>query len=384
MMIGTVLVLCFCCTLVLVSGHDVNKEEMAQLLLESKVYRGIKNMDDAKIFLDALLLSFENYNFTEAQAPLEPFPCSATSRSPARPTNARRLKPGDIDLVVALGDSLTAAFGADATSFFNLFTDYRASSFSVGWSNRITTLPTSLLVFNPNLTGFSIGSGNANSANSRLNVAVSGARSADLPPQVDNLLTKLQQFPDRGMWKHVALFIGGNDLCDSCTDWETYSPERFEANVDAAVDSIQKNIPNVFLSLVGPPDITLLADLTGGWCGILKPFECSCTDDDGTSALHPGYMKALHNIEAKYNNRQIENFFVSVQPFFELINLPRLPDGRADMTYFAPDCFHFSAKAHSAAALALWNNLMETPADKRRYWEIGEPYECPTEDQYLQ
>jgi len=331
------------------------------------------------------MLACETYNFTAAaEAPLEPFPCSSTPRSPTRPTNARRLTPGDIDLVVGLGDSLTAAFGADATSFFNLFTDYRASAFSVGLSTRITTLPTSFQVYNPNVAGFSIGSGNANSANARLNVAVTGARSADLPPQVDLLLTKLQEFPDRGLWKHVALFIGGNDLCDSCTDWPTYTPERFEANVDVVIDTIQKNIPNVFLSLVGPPDITLLSELTGGLCGILRPFECSCTDDDGTTALHPQYMRALHNLEAKYNQLNIENFFVSVQPFFELINLPRLPDGRADMTYFAPDCFHFSAKAHSSASLALWNNLMEAPSDKRRYWEIGEPYECPVNGQYLQ
>jgi phospholipase B1 len=286
-------------------------------------------------------------------------------------------------LVIGIGDSLTAAFGADATNFFNLFTDYRASSFSIGLSSVMTTLPTSFQVYNPNIAGFSVGSGDANSPNARLNVAESGARSADLPPQVTNLITKLQSY-DPSLWKHISLFIGGNDLCDSCTDWATYSPARFQANIQAVIDTIRLQIPNVFLSLIGPPDITLLAELTGGWCGILRPFECSCSKDQGTSDLHPQYMTVLHDIEAHYNSLNIENFFVSVQPFFELIEIPRLGDGKPDMTYFAPDCFHFSAKAHSAAALALWNNLMEAPVDKKRTWVIGEPYECPSPNQYLQ
>jgi len=247
----------------------------------------------------------------------------------------------------------------------------------------MTTFPTSIMRYNPNVQGYSVGSGNADSANARLNVAVSGARSADLPPQVDNLLRKLANF-ERGLWKHIGLFIGGNDLCDSCTDWPTYSPQRYQANVEAAIETIRQQVPNVFLSLIAPPDITLLAELTGGWCSILRPFECSCSSDQGTTDLHPQYVTALHNIERKYNDMNIPNFYVSVQPFFELIEIPRLPDGKADMSYFAPDCFHFSSKSHSAAALALWNNLMEAPADKKRTWVIGEPYECPSPNQFIQ
>jgi phospholipase B1 len=380
-MIVSVILFCyFLCSF----GERVDKidvEVFAQQLLESRIYRGIKTFEDAVFFTHALKNAFENYTYESA--PVAPFPCPPTERTVPPPTNARRLKPGDIDLVIGIGDSLTAAFGADATNFFNLFTDYRASSFSIGLSSVMTTLPTSFQVYNPNIAGFSVGSGNANSPNARLNVAESGARSADLPPQVTNLITKLQSY-DPSLWKHISLFIGGNDLCDSCTDWATYSPARFQANIQAVIDTIRLQIPNVFLSLIGPPDITLLAELTGGWCGILRPFECSCSKDPGTSDLHPQYMTVLHDIEAHYNSLNIENFFVSVQPFFELIEIPRLGDGKPDMTYFAPDCFHFSAKAHSAAALALWNNLMEAPVDKKRTWVIGEPYECPSPNQYLQ
>lgn len=31
---------------------------------------------------------------------------------------------------------------------------------------------------------------------------------------------------------------------------------------------------------------------------------------------------------------------------------------KPDLSYFAPDCFHLSAKGHRAAADALWNNMV--------------------------
>ena len=54
-----------------------------------------------------------------------------------------------------------------------------------------------------------------------------------------------------------------------------------------------------------------------------------------------------------------------VQPFFLNTTLPRLLDGSVDMSYFAPDCFHFTQKGHRAIALALWNNMVE-PLGKKR------------------
>ena len=39
-------------------------------------------------------------------------------------------------------------------------------------------------------------------------------------------------------------------------------------------------------------------------------------------------------------------FNVVVQPFMRDFNPPRLSNGKVDLSYFAPDCFHFSAKSH--------------------------------------
>jgi len=53
------------------------------------------------------------------------------------------------------------------------------------------------------------------------------------------------------------------------------------------------------------------------------------------------------------------------------------------MKYFAPDCFHFSYLSHEAAAVALWNNMIEPVPSKLTRWTIGEPIECPKENEYL-
>lgn len=38
--------------------------------------------------------------------------------------------------------------------------------------------------------------------------------------------------------------------------------------------------------------------------------------------------------------------------------LPCDQEGLPDSSFFAPDCFHFSSKAHAHAASALWNNMV--------------------------
>ena len=46
------------------------------------------------------------------------------------------------------------------------------------------------------------------------------------------------------------------------------------------------------------------------------------------------------------------------QPFYEETHVPKSFTGGGERTYFAPDCFHFAKKAHNAAGIALWNNIV--------------------------
>ena len=64
----------------------------------------------------------------------------------------------------------------------------------------------------------------------------------------------------------------------------------------------------------------------------------------------------------RYDTR--DDFTVVIQPLFNNLDMPKLPDGSVDTSYFAPDCFHFSGKAHAAAAHGLWN-IMLKPVGKK-------------------
>lgn len=263
--------------------------------------------------------------------------------------------------------------------------DDRAYAFGNGYTGYpdYHCLPNLLKKFNPKLAGYSIGTGDAYSSNAKLNVAVDGAQSGDFWPQVSHLRNKLKDYSPEA-WKHISIFIGGNDLCVSCTNVVKYSPANFQANMEAVLDDIKATIPKVFISIITPPDITIFNFINTGRCIILEPFVCGCKKNAGTKNLQKLYSRVLHDIEAlpKYNDK--EDFFISVQPFLEDIQLPLKPDRTPDLTYFALDCFHLSSKGHSAFGQALWNNLMEPLDNKTRTWVVGEPFICPGPDQYLQ
>jgi len=362
----------------------VTEEQVAEKILESKAYPGVKDFPTALRFAKLLVMAYDNYTYETPEFP--PFPCQNTAPSVVEPVDARKLKPADIDIVMAIGDSLTAGFGAEATSLINLFNDYRGASFAIGGTKTIevcSTLANILQRYNTHITGFSTGTGNEDTATARLNVAVTGATSYDLGSQVTSLVNKLAAYDPNG-WKVLTFFIGGNDLCDACNDPDRYSADNYANNVGAALDAIKASIPKVFVNLVLPPDVSLLSGVTGGLCGILHPFECGCNTEPSTPVLHKEYVLALDGLVAhpKYHDKL--DFYVSIQPFLEVIQIPKGPDGKPDKSYFAPDCFHFSLKSHSASGLALWNNMMESANDKKRNWIPGEGFECPSSDQFLQ
>lgn len=77
-------------------------------------------------------------------------------RSKTVPTSVHKLRPGDIDIVGAIGDSLTAANGAFAIDVLQVLLEGRGASWAIGgqqtWRNFLT-IPNILKEFNPNLYG---------------------------------------------------------------------------------------------------------------------------------------------------------------------------------------------------------------------------------------
>lgn len=60
------------------------------------------------------------------------FPCKYLEKSRKRPKSVHKLRPGDIDVVAGLGDSITSGVGALGRNLLSLRNEYRGVSFSTG------------------------------------------------------------------------------------------------------------------------------------------------------------------------------------------------------------------------------------------------------------
>ena len=59
------------------------------------------------------------------------FPCKYLKPSEDKPNSVHKLKPGDIDVVAAIGNSITAGAAALSKNIFEPY-EYRGVSFSIG------------------------------------------------------------------------------------------------------------------------------------------------------------------------------------------------------------------------------------------------------------
>jgi phospholipase B1 len=189
-------------------------------------------------------------------------------------TIVHQLRPADISVVGALGDSITAGFGARATSLIDLVIEARGASWIIGGDDDVATVPNFLRVYNADLTGFSLGNGNANRGFG--DASISGAVAPGMFNQattlVNNMRTSLSEEDFEGAWKLVSVWIGGNDICSRGT-----SAEEYVSEIERALDHIQANLPRTFVNLVTMVDVGSLYDITGTdiGCTIVRPAVCS-------------------------------------------------------------------------------------------------------------
>ncbi|XP_067939014.1 phospholipase B1, membrane-associated-like [Watersipora subatra] len=333
--------------------------------------------------------------------------CDMQARSKNRPTSVHKLRPGDIDVIGAMGDSITAGFGAGADYIFinEWFHEYRGQSWSAGgdksYSQGHTTLPNILREFNPELTGYSEGTlklfGNPlTSSKTQLNVAITGDVAQDMNDQAKNLVEKMRADPDINMkhdWKMVTLFIGANNLCAFCKDEEEHSAKSYIKEIQKGLDILKAEIPRLYVNLVEIFDIVPLTkmakfELGTITCSLAHSLAnvCPCTRDQDdinykfdAKALRQRaleYQEAIHDLvnSGRYED---EDFTVVVQSFFKNTGPPLDEDGEPDMSYFAQDCFHFSTKGQNRAGIGLWNSLIQPVGRKPTTWDIEETAKCP-------
>ncbi|XP_016065561.1 PREDICTED: phospholipase B1, membrane-associated [Miniopterus natalensis] len=329
-------------------------------------------------------------------------PCTDLASSPTQPTSVHAVRPADIQVVAALGDSLTAGSGirSKPSELPNLTTQYRGLSYSSGGDGileYVTTLPNILRKFNQHLKGYALGTGDATDTKAFFNQAVPGAKAKDLVGQVWTLVQRMKENDKvnfKADWKIITVMIGGSDLCDYCTDSNLYSAVNFYEHLCNALDILHREVPRTLVNLVDfmNPAIIRQAFLgnpnkcpvkqSSSLCNcVLSPLENS-EELAKLKAVTKAYQNSLRELveSGRYDIR--ENFSVVLQPFFSNIQLPTLQDGHPDLSFFAPDCIHPNQNFHSQLSRALWVNMLEPLGKKTDTLDLAAniSLSCPTKD----
>ncbi|KAL6043970.1 hypothetical protein STEG23_008342, partial [Scotinomys teguina] len=324
---------------------------------------------------EPFLRTFRNSNYTYPSKPAienwgSDFLCTEQSPSSSVPSSVHELRPADIKVVAAMGDSLTTASGARPSESSNLTTTWRGLSWSIGGDGALethTTLPNILKKFNPSILGFSTGTLEETAG---LNVAEEGARAQDMPAQARALVERMKNTPTINLeedWKLVTLFIGGNDLCHYCENPENHSANEYVKHIQQALDVLYEKLPRVLINVVEVMELAGLYQGQDGKCTMpLTIQNCSCFKHAQNPMVMQELKKVNWNLQSGISGlsywhqyRQREDFAVVVQPFFRQTLLPLTELGGTDLTFFSEDCFHFSERGHAEMAIALWNNMLE-------------------------
>ncbi|XP_069111123.1 phospholipase B1, membrane-associated-like [Argopecten irradians] len=323
------------------------------------------------------------------------FDCHITqAHSGQDATSVHMLHPGDVKIVAAMGDSLTAGNGILASNVIGDLLEYRGHSWSIGGDGsleEVLTFPNILKKFGGYLYGFSEGIAKRNLTGANLNVANPGDVAANMPEQADLLVARMTNNPNVRIsddWKIVTLFIGGNDLCDYCSNPHQYSPENYVNHIRDALDILKAKLPKTFVNVVSIFDIAPIASMEKGIiCTVVHSYVCECGQDPTNGPMlrqvTHAYQRGVEDLINSGRYDTSDDFTVVVQPFYKHTEPPKLDStGKIDMSYFSPDCFHFNHKGHFASAISLWNNMLEAPAVKQQEWYLNQPFHCPAIQTY--
>ncbi|CAL7935960.1 unnamed protein product [Xylocopa violacea] len=329
-----------------------------------------------------------------------PFPCNVTGgRSSKVPNSVHRLRPGDIDVIAALGDSLTAGAGVFATNLFQIGVENRGVAAAIGgqgtWRTYLT-IPNILKEFNPKLIGYALGDSLTIHPASQLNVAETGAMSRDMPFMAKYLVDKIKndtRIDVKRHWKLISLFIGNNDFCaNMCavpSPWSILKDHKSDL-VDT-LRILRDNLPRTLVTIHLPPHLKALVVTREGrhslHCYMTTTFECSCLFALQFRDRRPEYyeiMRRWQELEeeiADYPEFHRNDFTVVVQPTLKNTMIPLAEDGYSDLSYLSADCFHITQKTNALYANGLWNNLLEPVGNKSDHWDaLFEKFLCPTSE----
>jgi hypothetical protein len=344
------------------------------------------------------------------------FNCSALPTPP--PCNdVRQLRPGNIKVVMAVGDSISAGFAMNAGHFWDLkgFVEFRGDVFSIGGNPKAKTIPNYLKNYNPNIVGASVGDSLPLDAIqwqnhiiqpfdpeiTHLNGAQSMARIDHVPSQIDYITQSLQTtYKDKvdfkNDWKMMTVFIGANNICPSCTNRTDVTPEYFERMMDFVVNKIYTQIPRTYVNIVLLFNISQVREIVmqSDYCYLMWDTfckgECGCMTDPKTTPANLQAMddhsvwfnQGIRNVAKKWQAKNLKEFNVVAQPFIENLSIP--PEIGLDFLSKL-DCFHPSSMANTAWSIGLWNNMLTPAGQKQTNLDLNNlQYKCPDANTFLQ
>ncbi|EEB19893.1 phospholipase B, plb1, putative [Pediculus humanus corporis] len=330
-----------------------------------------------------------------------PFPCDVRNgRSPKRPKSVHELRPGDIDVIGSMGDSLTAGNGIFATNLLEVFMENRGATAYIGGQGNwreFLTLPNILKEFNPNLIGYSLGDGLGHHPVAGFNVAEPAAMSEDLLFMAKELVRRIKldrRVDFKNDWKLINIFIGANDfcfnLCYLSLDAFKNSAETHRRQLMMTLDYLRDNLPRTLVSILLVPRLDVVHDLKSlpQYCDTVHLVECPCLF--GISRKRISYKENIE-MQNKWRNVQIQisdderykkknDFSVVTQIFALKLDFPKIRQDAADVSYLSADCYHLSQKGNARIANAIWNNMLEPVGNKSINWrDTFTRFLCPTE-----
>ncbi|CAJ0589784.1 unnamed protein product [Cylicocyclus nassatus] len=308
------------------------------------------------------------------------------------PTNVNQVRPADIKVVAAMGDSITAATYSKNFEEEHRKTVYPGNSYISGGDGTLQdqiTVGKILRELNHGIMGLSQGEGYKNTG---FNVAISGRTSEDLPRQASELVSRMRQQGVNlaGDWKLVTIFIGTNDLqkfgCTGRTS-EPISREDYKAYLVKAISFLRENLNRTIVSII-PMWNSQLAIEAHSLILDEKRLQCGDHYMEKRDILCGEYRKAAYEIQdSRMFDR--EDFTVVVQGFMdEITDAFRNSSGVYDKTFYAVDMFHMSKYGNAVLGKFLWNALLEPVGNKTARPNLGDdsvPLKCPTKDRpYIQ
>ncbi|XP_056620578.1 phospholipase B1, membrane-associated-like [Triplophysa dalaica] len=156
----------------------------------------------------------------------------------------------------------------------------------------------------------------------------------------------------------------------------TVSLEMLRNEVPRMIVNVVQILPMETLREVQKPTPGCL--LQRSFCSCLVKPAAGSADLKELIGVNLEFQKALEQL--LYSDRFFKNdFAIVLQPFLKHADPPRLPNGKIDMSFFTPDCFHFTMKGHEELAKGLWNNMFQPEGEKFMVESFSNPIElsCP-------